>query len=62
LSKPNELMENFSVKKAHQIQLCLSKKVILEDKLPPKIRTVAGVDVSYIDDVGVGAVAVLDYD
>jgi deoxyribonuclease V len=62
LSKPNELMTNFSVKKAHQIQLCLSKKVILEDKLQPKIRTVAGVDVSYIDDVGVGAVAVLDYD
>ena len=45
-------MKNFSVKKAHKTQLCLSQKIILEDRLPPKIRTVAGVDVSYIGDVG----------
>jgi len=55
-------MKNFSAKKAHKTQLCLSKKIILKDKLPPKIRTVAGVDVSYIGDIGVGAVTVLDYD
>jgi deoxyribonuclease V len=30
--------------------------------LPAKIRTVGGVDVSYVGDVGVGAVTVLDYD
>ncbi len=55
-------MKNFSVKKAHKTQLCLSQKIILKDKLPPKIRIIAGVDVSYIGNVGVGAIAVLDYE
>ena len=50
------------MKKARKIQLSLSKKIILEDKLPPKIRTVAGVDVSYFGQLGVGGVAVLDYE
>ena len=40
----------------------MSKKIILEDKLPPKIKTVAGVDVSYVGNVGIGAVTVLDYE
>jgi deoxyribonuclease V len=30
--------------------------------LPAKIRTVAGVDVGYVDEVAVGAVAILEYD
>jgi deoxyribonuclease V len=55
-------MKNFSVKKAHETQLCLSRKIILKDKLPSKIRTIAGVDVSYIGNIGVGAIAVLDYE
>ena len=55
-------MKNFSVKKAHKTQLCLSQKIILKDKLPPKIRTVAGVDVSYIGNIGIGAITVLDYE
>ena len=55
-------MKNFSVKKAHKTQLCLSQKIILKDKLPPKIRTIAGVDVSYIGNIGVGAITVLDYE
>ncbi len=55
-------MKNFSVQKAHKTQLCLSQKIILKDRLPPKIRTIAGVDVSYIGEVGVGAIAVLDYE
>ena len=55
-------MKNFSVEKAHETQLCLSKKLILEDRLPSQIKTVAGVDVSYVGDVAVGAVAVLDYE
>jgi deoxyinosine 3'endonuclease (endonuclease V) len=38
------------------------KKVILEDRLPLKIRTVGGVDVSYIGNLGIGAVSVLDYE
>lgn len=50
------------MKKARKIQISLSKKIILEDKLPSKIRTVAGVDVSYFGQQGVGAVAVLDYE
>ena len=33
-----------------------------EDKLPAKIRLVAGVDSAYFDSWAVGAVAVLDYD
>lgn len=57
-----KLTKNFSVKKAHETQVCLSKKIILEDKLPQKIRTGAGVDVSYVGNLGVGAVAVLDYE
>lgn len=63
MSKPRQkLMASFSVEKAHRMQVCLSKKIIKEDQLPPKISLVAGVDVSYVGDVGVGAVAVLDYE
>ena len=62
MSKPRKLMKNFSVQKAHKTQLRLSQKIILKDRLPPKIRTIAGVDVSYIGNVGVGAIAVLDYE
>jgi deoxyribonuclease V len=55
-------MINFSIKKAHQTQSCLSQKIFKEDYLPQKIRTIAGVDVSYLNEVAVGALAVLDYD
>ena len=48
-----KLTKNFSVKKAHETQVCLSKKIILEDRLPQKIRTVAGVDVDGSDSDGV---------
>ena len=57
-----KLSENFSVKKAHETQVCLSKKLILEDRLPDRIRTVGGVDVSYVGNLGVGAITVLDYE
>lgn len=40
----------------------LSKQVISKDRLSKKIRFVAGVDVAYVKDIAVGAVAVLDYD
>jgi deoxyribonuclease V len=62
LSKRIKLMPNFSIKKVHQTQSCLSQKIIKEDYLPKKIRTIAGVDVSYVDEVAVGASTVLDYD
>jgi deoxyribonuclease V len=55
-------LENFSIQKAHVTQARLSKKVIREDKLPPKINTVGGVDVSYLGDLGIGVVTVLDYE
>lgn len=57
-----KLPTNFSIKKAHNTQTCLSKRVIREDRLPKQIRRVGGVDVSYVGDLGVGAVAVLDYE
>jgi deoxyribonuclease V len=57
-----KLSKNFLVKKAHNAQLCLSKKLILEDMLPQKIRTIGGVDVHYAGNLGIGAVAVVDYE
>jgi deoxyribonuclease V len=51
----------FSVKKAHEMQLRLSKQIIFEDTLPEKIKFVAGVDVAYARGTSIGAVAVLDY-
>ena len=52
----------FSVKKAHETQLRLSKQIIFEDTLPEKIKFIAGVDVAYARGTSIGAVAVLDYD
>jgi len=48
------------VKKAHAMQRQLSKRVVDEDRLPRKIRYVAGVDVAYTKRVSIGAAAVLD--
>lgn len=52
----------FSTKKAHQTQVCLSKKIIREDRLPEELETVGGVDVSYVGNMGIGAVTVLNYE
>jgi len=51
----------FSLKKAHQIQLRLSKRVMREDRLPKTLRYVAGVDVAYVGGWSIGVVAVLNY-
>ncbi len=51
----------FSIEKAHETQLRLSKQIVFEDVLPKRIRFVAGVDVAYVKDLSIGAVAVLDY-
>ncbi|MDH5753593.1 MAG: endonuclease V [Candidatus Bathyarchaeota archaeon] len=51
----------FSIEKAHKTQLQLSKQIVSEDRLPEKIRLVAGVDVAYVKGISIGAVAVLDY-
>jgi len=50
-----------SAKKAHQMQLRLSKRIIKEDRLPHTLRYVAGVDVAYLGQWSIGAVAVLNY-
>ena len=55
-------LKNFPIERACVTQICLSKKVILEDRLPRKIATVAGVDVSYVSDTAVGAVVVLNFE
>jgi deoxyribonuclease V len=55
-------LQNFSVSKAHKTQLLLSFKIIAEDCLPKNIRSVAGVDIAYADELAIGAVAVLDYE
>ena len=55
------LSPRFSTKKAHTMQLRLSKKVIHEDTLPETIKYVAGVDVAYTKGISIGAVAVLDF-
>jgi len=39
----------------------LSKRVIQEDLLPRTIKYVAGVDVAYLEETSIGAVAVLDF-
>ncbi|MGQ9507522.1 MAG: endonuclease V [Candidatus Bathycorpusculaceae bacterium] len=56
------MQPKFSVEKAHKAQWLLSKKIVLEDRLPKKVWFVAGVDVAYGKGLSVGAVAVLDYD
>ena len=54
-------LAGFSVPKANRAQALLSKKIITEDRLPERIRSVAGVDVAYAGELAIGAVAVLDY-
>jgi len=56
-----DIKPGFSVEKAHETQSRLSKRIVLEDVLPKKIRFVAGVDVAYTKNLSIGAVAVLDY-
>ena len=59
---PATAVMKFSASKAHIAQVCLSKHVVLEDRLPGKIKLVAGVDVAYAGELAIGAVAVLDYE
>jgi deoxyribonuclease V len=62
LKLPTKLDTRFSVEKAHDMQLRLSKHVIRRDMLPKTIRYVAGVDTAYRFDTSLGAAVVLDYD
>ncbi len=56
-----KLKTAFSVEKAHDTQIKLSKKIILKDQIPDTICFVAGVDVAYAKDISIAAVAVLDF-
>jgi len=51
----------FSIEKARRAQIELSKRIILEDRLPPEIRYIAGVDVAYVNDISIAAAVLLDY-
>jgi deoxyribonuclease V len=55
-------IHRFSISNARKAQIGLSQKIIREDKLPRKPRLVAGVDVAYLNNLAIGAVAVLDYE
>jgi deoxyribonuclease V len=57
-----KLPNNFSIQKVHKTQTLLSQKVIKQDRLPQKICTVGGVDVAYLEKLGVAAATVVDYD
>ena len=57
---PNKVSPKFSARKAHELQLRLSKRLLFEDLLPEAIDYVAGVDVAYLEGTSVCAVAVLD--
>ncbi len=56
-----KLSPRFSAKKAHAMQLRLSKRVIHQDTLLETIDYVAGVDVAYTKGVSIGAVVVVDF-
>jgi len=59
---PVQFDSKFSVAKARAMQRRLAEQVIREDRLPGKIRFVAGLDVAYVGEMSIGAAAVLDYD
>jgi deoxyribonuclease V len=52
----------FSIPKAHKAQTLLCRKIVQEDRLPERVRRVAGVDAAYFNGWAIGAVAVLDYE
>ena len=59
---PVQFDSKFSVAKAHAMQRRLAKQVIREDRVPEKIRFVAGVDVAYVGEISIGVAAALNYD
>ncbi len=57
-----KIPNSFSVQKAHRTQTLLAQKIVKQDRLLQKIRSVGGVDVAYVGSLGIGAVSVVDYD
>jgi deoxyribonuclease V len=62
MNQSSKLPLRFSVTNARKAQKRLCRRIIQEDRLPEKIRLVAGVDVAYWNDKAAGAAAVLDYE
>ena len=58
---PVGLKPVFSAEKAHEAQRGLSERIIFQDKVPERIRLIGGVDVAYVEDASIAAVAVLDF-
>lgn len=58
---PIKLSQNFSIEKAHKLQLRLSEKVIKRDMTPKTLRLIGGVDVAYAKGKSIGCAAVLDF-
>lgn len=59
---PVRIGKKFSVEKAHEMQLRLSKLVVRDDTFPRKLQFVGGVDVAYSGGYSFGAAVVLDYE
>lgn len=55
------LQTRFSTEKARRAQLRLSKRIVRENRVPKTLRYIAGVDVAYLNDWAIGAVAVFEY-
>jgi deoxyinosine 3'endonuclease (endonuclease V) len=62
LSKQIRLIRNFSIDKGAQNPIEFIENDYFCDKLLTKNRTTAGVDVSYTEQLAVGAVVALDYE
>ena len=62
MESSSKKLKGFSVSKAHRAQALLSKKLVKQDMLPDPIRLVAGVDVAYAGEFGIGVATVLDYE
>jgi deoxyribonuclease V len=58
---PNKLSPKFSARKAHEMQLRLSRRLLFEYSLPEAVDYVAGVDIAYLEETSVCAVVVLDF-
>lgn len=61
LREPYYFGLKFDVTKVRELQGRLAKQVIRKDKLPKRIRHVAGVDIAYARKFSIGVAAVLDY-
>lgn len=59
---PSKVSQKFSVKKAHELQLRLSKRLLFEDMLSEAVEYVAGVDVAYLEGTSLCAAVVLDFE